>query len=133
MPVNIEATLSGGNPRTLGRTQDVVEHVLSHPERLDDLFACVTSADETVRMRAGDALEKVCRVHPDWLDPYVNRLLGEVATIDQPTLDVFAHFARADDTLRDYFAGQLQRHLSNPHKSVAKRVGKLLADPTIKV
>lgn len=34
------------------------------------------------------------------------------------TLEVFAQFARADDTLRDYFFNQLQRH--NPHKSVAK-------------
>jgi len=53
MPENIEAMLSGGDPRTLGRTKQVVELVLSHPDRLDDLFACVTSPDQTVQMRAG--------------------------------------------------------------------------------
>jgi hypothetical protein len=56
MPENIEAMLSGGKTRTLGRTEQVVELVLSHPDRLDDLFACVKNPDQSVRMRAGKLL-----------------------------------------------------------------------------
>jgi len=37
-------------------------------------------------MRAGDALEKICRVHPDWFVPYLPRLLGDVAEIPQASV-----------------------------------------------
>ncbi len=37
-------------------------------------------------MRAGDALEKVCRQQPRWLAPYRTRLLGEVARIRQASI-----------------------------------------------
>lgn len=50
------------------------------------LFATLQSKDEWVRMRAGDALEKICREHPEWFKPYVERLLTEVAKIDQPSV-----------------------------------------------
>lgn len=35
--------------------------VVDDRTRLDELFACLESPDELVRMRAGDGLEKVCR------------------------------------------------------------------------
>lgn len=37
-------------------------------------------------MRAGDALEKVCRERAGWFGAYKRRLLGEVAEIDQPSV-----------------------------------------------
>lgn len=83
---DLRATLSGGNPRSLGRTDEVVECVTGDRNRLDDLFDCVFDIDETVRMRAGDALEKVCREHLDWLQPYTDRILTEVAAIPQPSV-----------------------------------------------
>jgi hypothetical protein len=54
--------------------------------RLAELFECVSHDDEIVRMRASDALEKVARAHPEWLEPYVGRLVTEVAAIDQPSV-----------------------------------------------
>ncbi len=37
-------------------------------------------------MRASDALEKICRVHPDWLLPYIDRFSAELTTGSQPSL-----------------------------------------------
>jgi hypothetical protein len=37
-------------------------------------------------MRAADSLEKVCRVHPEWFDTYLERLFAEVAKSNQPSL-----------------------------------------------
>ncbi|NWF68385.1 MAG: hypothetical protein HXY40_04810 [Chloroflexi bacterium] len=82
----IEQALSGGDRRSLGRTEEVIAWVLADSGRLPELFACLFSADEIVRMRAGDALEKVCRQHPDWLLPYRQRLLTAVAAIQQPSV-----------------------------------------------
>jgi len=37
-------------------------------------------------MRAGDALEKVCRDRPELLQPYVERLLTKVSEVRQPSV-----------------------------------------------
>jgi hypothetical protein len=86
LTVRIEALLTGGNPRSLGNTGLVVDWVLHHPECVGELFDCLFSVDAIVRMRAGDALEKVCSRQPGLLQPYVPRLLGEVARIRQPSV-----------------------------------------------
>ena len=39
-----------------------------------------------VRMRAGDALEKIARIRPELLAPFTRRLLGDVADVDQPSI-----------------------------------------------
>lgn len=84
--MDIHAALTGGDPRSLGRTEEVVRYVQEHPERLDDLFECAFDGDAVIRMRAGDALEKICRQHPTWLAPYADRVLTELANIPQPSI-----------------------------------------------
>jgi hypothetical protein len=90
--------LKGGHHNSLGRTEEVVELVRADRDRLGELFACLADSDELVRMRAGDALEKVCRSRPAWFRPYVERLLGEVAAIEQPSVQW--HLAQILDHLR---------------------------------
>ncbi len=53
--------LQGGHPNSLGRTEEVVGVVLADRARLEELFATIADPDEVVRLRVGDALEKVCR------------------------------------------------------------------------
>ena len=86
-PVPIQDRLSGGNPRTLHNVDPVVKTVMAEPKRLDELIVCVLdSEDEIVRMRAGDALEKVCRAEPLLLQPHVSLLLRDMAQIHQPSV-----------------------------------------------
>lgn len=84
--LSLEQMLTGGDPRSLGRVPEVVDLVLIENERTPELFECLFSADEIVRMRAADALEKVCRQSPDLVAPFTNRLLAEVSTSQQPSL-----------------------------------------------
>ena len=81
-----EAMLSGGDKRSLGRADEVVAHVLAKPKRVAALYDCLFSDDEIVRMRASDALEKVCRERPALVMPFADRLLRDVAKIDQPSV-----------------------------------------------
>ncbi len=53
---------------------------------LDKLYACMFSEDPWVRMRAADTFEKVCREHPDWIEPYIDRLQTELSTTSQPSI-----------------------------------------------
>jgi hypothetical protein len=76
--------LSGGDPRTLHNVEEVVKTVLADPDRLGELV--LASDDQIVRLRAGDALEKVCRTRPGLMQPHVWLLLGEMATIHQASV-----------------------------------------------
>lgn len=78
--------LTGGHPNSLGRTQEVVGVVLADHGRLDDLFATMADPDDVVRMRVGDALEKVCRERPSWFVPHIEALLDDLGNIDQPSV-----------------------------------------------
>ncbi len=80
---NFEAMLSGGHPNSLGRTIEVVDLVLADQSRLEDLYSCYFSSDEVVRLRVSNGLKRVCREQPDWLVPYVDRLISDISKIDQ--------------------------------------------------
>jgi len=76
----------GGKSNSLGKAHEVVELVLHNKSRLDELYSCLFDEDAWIRMRAADALEKVCRQHPDWLVPYVDKFQNELAASTQPSI-----------------------------------------------
>ena len=82
----IEQLLSGGDPRSLRGVEQVIAAALADPGALEALFECLFCDDAVVRMRAGDALEKIARIRPELLAPFTRRLLGDVADVDQPSI-----------------------------------------------
>jgi hypothetical protein len=86
MAGGVEALLTGGHPRSLHNAGTVVDVASRQPERLEELVQCVFSADEIVRMRASDALEKVCRSHPRLVQRFVPRLLAEMSPTEQASV-----------------------------------------------
>ena len=108
VPESFTEMLRGGHPNSLGRTEEVVGVVLADRTRLDDLFATIADPDEVVRLRVGDALEKVCREQPGWFVAHTERLLGDLARIEQPSVQW--HVAQMLQHLRDDLsADQAQR------------------------
>lgn len=86
MPERFAEMLKGGHPNSLGRTEEVVATVLADRARLDELFATMADRDEVVRLRVGDALEKVCREQPGWFVAHVDRLLGDLGQMEQSSV-----------------------------------------------
>lgn len=76
----------GGKSNSLGKVNEVIELVLNDRSRLDELYNCLFDEDAWTRMRAADALEKVCRQHPDWLLSYIDRMSDNLAASDQPSI-----------------------------------------------
>ena len=70
----------GDKSNSLGRVSEVIEHILNDPERLEELYSCLFNEDARVRMRAADALEKICRQHSDWLEAFIDRFPNDLAT-----------------------------------------------------
>jgi hypothetical protein len=97
MTVDFRARMFGGNKRKLNN-QPIIDTVLHDPVRVGELFECVIDEDEYVRMRASDALEKVCRSDPSIVQPLKTRVLNEMSAIDQP--GVQWHYAQIVDKLQ---------------------------------
>lgn len=85
MTNTFEEMLTGGHPNSLGNTVAVVDIVLKDKNKLQDLYRCYFSDDEVVRLRISSAFKRVCKVHPEWLVPYVDRFVSEVSRINQPS------------------------------------------------
>ena len=76
----------GGKSNSLGRTNEVIEIVLEDKTQLNDLYDCIFNEDAWIRMRAIDAIEKVCRQQPEWLLPYIDKFQSELSSSNQPSI-----------------------------------------------
>ena len=63
--MSFEKSLKGGHPNSLGNTLEVVDVVLGNTDKMEDLFLCYQSDDETVRLRTSNALKRIFRAKPD--------------------------------------------------------------------
>jgi hypothetical protein len=75
--------LSGGDRRSIGKSEEVVADVLADARLFKPLFDCMLANDPIVRMRAADAVEKITAMRPEFLRPHKSRLIQRVAGIDQ--------------------------------------------------
>jgi hypothetical protein len=82
---SFEEMLTGGHPNSLGRTIEVVDIVLANSTRLLDLYNCYFSTDEIVRLRTSNAIKRISLENPEWLIPYIDKLISEISNINQPS------------------------------------------------
>ena len=75
--------LKGGDLRSIGRVEEVVQDILNNPVLFTEVFEGMLDDDPLVRMRSADALEKVSSKHPECLQPLKNRLISEVSQVRQ--------------------------------------------------
>jgi hypothetical protein len=81
--VRIEKLLSVGDLRSAGNSEKVVDLVLSRPKLFNDVVDAIFSDYAGTKMRASDAIEKITRIHPEYLKPYKKVFLSKVSEIDQ--------------------------------------------------
>jgi hypothetical protein len=67
--------LAGGDRRSIGKANDLVEEILAAPERFAEVMAGLSQEDPVIRMRCADVAEKVSKAHPDWLQPHKRAIL----------------------------------------------------------
>jgi len=83
--MSFEKSLKGGHPNSLGNTLQVVDAVLGNTDKMQDLFLCYQSDDETVRLRTSNAFKRIFRAKSDLFKKWKKRFIKEVAEIDQPS------------------------------------------------
>lgn len=62
--------LSGGDRRSIARSNEVLPLALGDPELVDELAKLAKDPDWLVAMRSVDLLDKVVRAHPEWVQPH---------------------------------------------------------------
>ena len=116
-----ETMLSGGHPNSLGRTEDVVELVLSDESRMSELYDCYSSSDEVVRLRTSSAMKRVQAARRELLVPYFDRLIDEIGALDQAsaqwTLAILFDVGRQDMTPAQFERAKalIKRNLAEHH------------------
>jgi len=78
--------LRGGDRRSVGRSNQVVETIRRQPALFPALIDGMHHDDEVVRMRAADALEKLTVTNPEWLRPFKVQLIQLAARATQQEL-----------------------------------------------
>ena len=81
---SLAALLAGPDRRSIGRANAVAAAVLRSPRRAGELVRALSGDDPALRMRAADALEKVCREAPGVVQPHVTALLRLAHGTSQP-------------------------------------------------
>jgi len=79
----IREELAGGDRRSIGQADKAAAQVLEDATLFGSVFEGLLSDDPVVRMRCADVIEKVTRLHPEFLAPYKRRLIRDIAKIDQ--------------------------------------------------
>lgn len=69
--------------RSIGKADEAVQDILNAPQLFGEVFEGMLNDDPRVRMRSADALEKVSSKHPEYLQPFKNWLINEIAKIKQ--------------------------------------------------
>jgi hypothetical protein len=126
------AKLTGGDRRSIGRSEEVVAAVLADPTLFAVLFAGLLVDDPLVRMRTADAIEKITLQQPAYLAPYKAQLLHEVGQLAQQ--EVRWHVAQLlsrvelTATERRTAVELLNRYLQDQSKIVKTFAMQALAD-----
>ncbi len=75
--------LAGGDRRSIGKSNEVVADVISDPSLFEVVFNGMLSDDPLIRMRCADAVEKITVKHPEYLQPYKEKLIKQIAKSEQ--------------------------------------------------
>ena len=75
--------LQGGDRRSIGRVDEVVDEVLGSPSLFKELIDGLFVDNPIVRMRSADAVEKITRDKPELLQPHQKKLIRLAGDTEQ--------------------------------------------------
>jgi hypothetical protein len=75
--------LAGGDRRSIGKSNEVVADVIHGHSLFGLVFQGMLNDDPLIRMRSADATEKITVKHPEYLQPYKEILIKQIATSEQ--------------------------------------------------
>ena len=124
--------LQGGDRRSIGRANEVVNMVQKNPAHFELLFQGFYESNPVIRMRTADAIEKVTSAAPELLIPYKQDFLALVHQINQ--MEVLWHFAQiiprlslSTEEIKTVYPS-IEKYLSHPSAIVKTSAMQCLYD-----
>jgi hypothetical protein len=124
--------LEEGDLRSIGGVPEVLNMVADQPDLFPEVVRAMEHSDPGIRMRASDAVEKITRLKPDYLQPHKDFILNQVSVSDQQ--EVRWHLAQIVTRLeltpaeRSTVAEKLFIFLEDPSKIVQTNTLQALVD-----
>jgi hypothetical protein len=75
--------LASGDRRSIGKSNEVVADVIYDPSLFGPVFQGMLNDDPLILMRSADAIEKITVKHPEYLQPYKEKLIKQIAKSKQ--------------------------------------------------
>jgi len=75
--------LLGGDLRSIGKADEVISDIIKEPTLFGEIFNGMKSHDPLIRMRSADVIEKVSKIHPEYLIPYKEELIKDITKVEQ--------------------------------------------------
>ena len=128
----ITALLEEGDLRSVGRVSEVIRLVANEPELFPEVIQAMAHSDPGIRMRASDAVEKISRTKPEYLQSHKEFILKLVSGSEQQ--EVRWHLAQIVPRLelshkeRSRVAEELFTFLDDPSKIVQTNSLQALVD-----
>ena len=97
-PVSLRELLTGGDRRSIARSNAALGWVRADRARVGELVKLVADPDWLVVMRATDLLEKMAHEHPAWVQRYRRLFIGPLS--DHDSWEIRLQIARALPLLR---------------------------------
>lgn len=124
--------LADGDLRKIGRVGEVINLVADKPDLFPEVIQAMDHADPGVRGRASDAVEKITRTNPDFLQPHKAFLLEAVKLHTQQEVrwQLAQLIPRLDLSPEEktQAAGDLFKYLDDPSKIVQTNSLQALVD-----
>jgi hypothetical protein len=116
--------LVGGDLRSIGRVDEVMNDILADLSLFDVVFHGMCNADPVIRMRAADVIEKVTRKNPTLLFPLKKTLIEEVSQVEQQEVQwhlaqMFSRLGLEDEEL-DAIINLLSRWIETSKSNIVK-------------
>jgi hypothetical protein len=130
-PDSLRRLMTGGDRRSLARSNDALLLVRADKSRVADLVRLADDDDWLVVMRAMDLLEKLAHEHSDWIQRYRKPFIGSLAA--HASWEIRPQISRALPLLRwtprqrREAIAVLQRYVDDPQKFVKVRALDSLA------
>ena len=124
--------LEEGDLRSVGRVSEVIRLVIDQPGLFPETIRAMAHSDPGIRMRASDAVEKISRTKPEYLQPHKEFMLKQVSGSEQQ--EVRWHLAQIVPRLelsqkeRSRVAEKLFAFLNDPSKIVQTNSLQALVD-----
>lgn len=80
---DIIAILEEGDLRSVGNVSEVLSMVDDQPDLFPEVIQAMNHSNPGIKMRASDAVEKITRTKPDFLQPHKTFLLKQVLVCEQ--------------------------------------------------